>query len=129
MKQFFSLLFLTCLLSTFSFAQVKIGLPAGPANSSAILDLSNTAGVVKGGLLMPLVTTAQRNLIPFPAAGLQIFNSDINAMQYWNGTSWISQTASSTASSVTIDCSTMQQFGVYQVGTPTSDSNKITLSV
>ena len=129
MKNFFSALFLTCLLGLGSFAQVKIGLPAGAANSSAILDLSNTGGLVKGGLLLPILTTIQRDAISTPAAGLQIFNADINTMQYWNGVTWISQTASSAASTVTPDCSTMQQSGVYQVGTPTSSSNSISFSV
>jgi uncharacterized protein (TIGR02145 family) len=34
------------------------------------------------------MTTAQRNAIASPAAGLTIFNTTVNCLQWWNGTLW-----------------------------------------
>jgi hypothetical protein len=40
------------------------------------------------GLLGPRMTEAQRDLIGTPAAGLQIYNTDTNQLNIYNGTSW-----------------------------------------
>jgi hypothetical protein len=34
------------------------------------------------------LTTAQRDAIATPAAGLMIYNTTVNCLQWWNGTSW-----------------------------------------
>ena len=110
-------------------AQVKVGLPISAPHTSAVLDLSNLGGSPKG-LLLPNLTTAQRNLISLPAAGLVIYNTDVSLSQYWNGIEWVSQTDGGSAISVaSIDGITIQQYGVYQVGTATSAGNYITVTV
>jgi hypothetical protein len=52
--------------------------------SSAIVDIQST----DRGILIPRMTLAQRDAITSPATGLQIYNTDSNVFQYYNGTSW-----------------------------------------
>jgi hypothetical protein len=55
------------------------------ADSSAILEASSTSK----GFLMPRMTTVQRNAIVSPAAGLQIFNTDNQCVNIYDGANWI----------------------------------------
>jgi len=60
------------------------------AHGSAILDVTST----DHGLLIPRMTTAQRDAIATacsctPAAGLIIYNTDCQAINYYNGAAWI----------------------------------------
>lgn len=55
-------------------------------DASAMLDIASTTK----GLLIPRMTTAQRNAIPAPAEGLLIYNLDCKDINLYNGTSWIS---------------------------------------
>ena len=41
------------------------------------------------GFLKPRVTTAQKNAIVTPAAGLEIYDTDLNRPCFYNGTSWV----------------------------------------
>ena len=60
------------------FAQsVAINTDGAAANTSAILDIKSTAK----GLLIPRMTTAQRNAIATPAKGLIVF--DISTNSFW----------------------------------------------
>ena len=69
------------------FAQsVSINTDGTQADSSAILDVKSTAK----GILIPRVTKAQRDLIPAPAVGLLIYQTDNdNGFYYYNGTAWL----------------------------------------
>src|SRR5689334_5461246 len=67
------------------FAQVGINSSNAVPNSSAGLDVDFT----NKGLLIPRVTTAQRNAISSPADGLFIFNTDCQTFNYYNGGAWI----------------------------------------
>ncbi|NTW32893.1 MAG: hypothetical protein HGB12_09745, partial [Bacteroidetes bacterium] len=58
--------------------------------SSAILDVSSTTK----GVLISRMTTAERDLINSPAIGLQIYNTDCNVEEYYNGSCWISEVKS-----------------------------------
>ena len=58
---------------------------ASPAATSA-LDITSTTK----GILIPRMTTAQRDAIATPATGLQIYNTDCTTLNYWTGTCWIS---------------------------------------
>ena len=62
---------------------VSIGTTNIP-NSSAVLDVESTTK----GFLPPRMTTAQRDLIATPAAGLVIYNTSTNTHQGYNGTTW-----------------------------------------
>ena len=54
--------------------------------ATAALDITSTTK----GLLIPRMTTSQRNAITLPATGLQIYNTDCSMLNYWSGSCWIS---------------------------------------
>jgi hypothetical protein len=53
--------------------------------NSAILNVESTTK----GFLPPRMTTTQKNAIGSPAAGLQVYDTTLNQMSYYNGTTWI----------------------------------------
>ena len=81
---------LLLLLSFYSylvcFAQVAINTTNTAPNSSAMLDITSN----NKGLLIPRMTTTQRNAITSPAAGLQVYNTDNNCLEIWNTNGWMS---------------------------------------
>jgi hypothetical protein len=85
MKSILLLLATILLTAVFATAQVGINADGSEPNSSAMLDVKSTSK----GLLTPRMTTAQRNLIPSPALGLMIFNTDCSDLQYFNGSGWV----------------------------------------
>ncbi len=54
-------------------------------DNSAILDVKSTAK----GLLLPRMTSTERNDIASPAAGLVIFNSETKKINYYDGSEWL----------------------------------------
>ncbi|MBK8683871.1 MAG: hypothetical protein IPN26_02185 [Bacteroidetes bacterium] len=62
-----------------------IGIGTNAPDASAKLDISSTTQ----GLLIPRMTTTQRNAIPMPALGLQIFNLDDQCTDIYDGSNWI----------------------------------------
>jgi hypothetical protein len=65
---------------------VSINTDGTQADSSAILDVKST---VKG-VLIPRLTKAQKDLIPLPAVGLLIYQTDNdNGFYYYTGTTWL----------------------------------------
>lgn len=78
MKKTFLLIILiraTCMLVAQS-----VGVGTATPNASAQLDISST----NKGVLMPRLTTAQRNTIANPAEGLMIYNTTIDAPQVYS---------------------------------------------
>jgi hypothetical protein len=67
------------ILASTSSAQVSIGTPT--PDQTAILDLSSTSQ----GLLLPRMTTAQRDAISTPAVGLMIYNTTNNGLELYHG--------------------------------------------
>lgn len=63
---------------------VSINNTSAVANGSALLDMTSTTK----GLLIPRMTTAQRDAINTPAVGLLIFDTNLNAFMFFNGTDW-----------------------------------------
>jgi hypothetical protein len=62
----------------------SIGIGTTNPNASAKLEIASTTQ----GFLPPRMTTVQRNGIASPAAGLTIYNTTVNCLQWWNGTHW-----------------------------------------
>ena len=74
-------------------AQVTVGSDKAPEGFS-VLELINNGSQ---GLRLPQMTTTQRNAITDAAfkanplaKGLQIYNTNSNCVEYWNGTQWVS---------------------------------------
>ena len=83
MKVFLSLL----LTGFFSFSiSAQVGIGTTSPDASAALDVSSNSM----GMLPPRMTTTQRDAISSPAAGLMIYCTSVNDLQYYNGTNWIS---------------------------------------
>jgi hypothetical protein len=60
------------------------------ANAAAILDVSSTTK----GFLPPRMTEVERDAIATPPAGLMIYNTTTNKLNFYNGTAWEAVTSS-----------------------------------
>lgn len=90
---------LVTLLVTFTFAQgVSINPTGNDPDTSAMLDVSSTSK----GLLLPRLTTVQRDAISLPATGLLVYNTTTSTFDYYNGTAWFSLSTASVSSTVPI---------------------------
>jgi hypothetical protein len=74
----FTLFILNC------FSQIKIGENPNNINPSALFEAESTSK----GFLPPRMTSAQRDAIQSPAAGLRIFNLTTSCENYFNGVAW-----------------------------------------
>ncbi len=86
MKKVLITILLSGLLITLSNAQ-NIAITddnAYTANPSAMLDVKS----LTKGLLVPRMTTIQRNAITSPATGLLVFDTNTNEFFYYTGTAW-----------------------------------------
>ena len=68
----------------------SVGIGTTNPNSSAALDIQSTTK----GMLIPRMTSVQRNLIPTPAAGLLVYDNTTNSFWFRNATDWIELTDS-----------------------------------
>ncbi len=75
----------TLLLFGATMAQVAINNIGSPPDPSAMLDVQSTTS----GLLLPRMTTSQRDAIADPAIGLTIFNTETNCIEWYAG-NWYS---------------------------------------
>lgn len=62
----------------------QIGVGTTSPATSAVLDLSSTSK----GFLIPRMSTAQRDAIATPATGLQIYNTTLSQLNYYDGIAW-----------------------------------------
>jgi trimeric autotransporter adhesin len=63
---------------------VNVGIGTSAPNSSSLLDLTSNSK----GLLIPRMTTDERNGIASPATGLLVYDNLLNSFYYHNGTAW-----------------------------------------
>jgi hypothetical protein len=70
---------------TFEYVTGNVGFGTASTNSSAKVQIDSTTQ----GFLKPRLTTAQKNAIVTPAAGLEVYDTDLNRPCFYNGTSWI----------------------------------------
>ncbi len=80
-----SLVFLSLVSSVTVVAQDNMGIGTAAPNPSAVLHLEAS----DKGLLIPRLTTAQRNAIASPATGLLVFDTNSNQFWYFDGTIWV----------------------------------------
>ena len=127
MKQLFFILFLAIGLSLTSIRVAAQGFSfnttGATAHSSAMLDVTSTSK----GVLVPRMTTAQRNAIATPATGLIIFQTDgtpgyyyysgsawtmvgnmpagtaAGQMLYWNGSAWVGVAAGTSGQTLVLN--------------------------
>jgi hypothetical protein len=62
-----------------------VGIGGGVVNSKAVLDLQSTTK----SFLPPRMTTAQMNAITSPPNGSVVYNTTVNALAFYNGSSWV----------------------------------------
>jgi len=73
------------LLSPIHIFSQNVGIGTNSPDPSAKLEIQSTSG----GILIPRLTSAERDLIPDPkATGLLIFNSSSARFEFWNGSMW-----------------------------------------
>ncbi len=65
-------------------AQVKIGNNPNTINAASILEIEDT----NRGILIPRMTTAQRNAISSPPNGLQVYNTTTSTMDVFRSNRW-----------------------------------------
>lgn len=81
----FLILLVLLLRASVAFSQIAIGTTT-PSNN-AQLDVNSTSK----GVLIPRLTQTQINAISSPAAGLQVYNTTLNCISIFNGTSWTTE--------------------------------------
>lgn len=64
----------------------NVGIGTTTPNPTAVLDVTAT----DKGVLIPRLTTTQRNGIVSPATGLIVYDTDLGCFYYFNSSSWIS---------------------------------------
>src|SRR4029079_78143 len=91
MKKFFLSLLIGNGLAMGLYAQsVSINTDGSTPHTSSILDIKSTTK----GMLIPRMTTAQRNAISAPATGLMVFDTDSRSFWYYDSsTGWINHSA------------------------------------
>lgn len=84
MKLLIFLLFsLPCFAQQTTFSLLKVG-DRSPIAPSASLEIKSTTS----GFLLPRMTTTQKNAISSPAAGLTVYDTNLNTLSVYNGASW-----------------------------------------
>jgi hypothetical protein len=63
---------------------VSINNTSAVANTSSMLDITSTTK----GILIPRMTTAQKNAIVTPATGLMVYDTNLQGFWFYNGTAW-----------------------------------------
>ncbi|UPZ17882.1 fibrobacter succinogenes major paralogous domain-containing protein [Flavobacterium humidisoli] len=129
MKKYFTV-FLFC-ISALCFAQSSAVGTLTP-EASAIFEVKS----VKGGFLAPRMTQAQRDAITAPAAGVMIYNTDVNCYEFWNSSEWfntcvdgrLDPSSNGTAKISAFDCSGAAS-GVLNTGIGAVATQQITVTV
>lgn len=75
---------LVCLICVSGVSMAQVGVGTDNPESSAILDVESTSK----GMLLPRMTSAQRNVIYNPAEGLLIYNTDDKSPQFASPDGW-----------------------------------------
>lgn len=82
--------------SAINYVSGAVGIGTTGPSTAALLEVSSTTK----GFLPPRMTSAQRNAIATPAAGLVIFNTTSNLLEVFDGAIWSSSSGSGTQEAV-----------------------------
>lgn len=63
---------------------LAVGIGVTSPAASSVLDLTSTTK----GFLPPRMTTTQKNAISTPATGLEVYDSTLNSLEFYDGTLW-----------------------------------------
>ncbi|HOZ80582.1 MAG TPA: hypothetical protein PLY34_21495 [Ferruginibacter sp.] len=112
------------LTTAISFAQNNVGIGTTTPNNSAILDISSNTK----GLLIPRLTTTQKNAIVNPAAGLMIYDTENKRLSIYNGSVWTDNSigGSQTSTMLPID-STGNFYGAINITNTSNNINTYTI--
>ncbi|NVO18338.1 MAG: putative metal-binding motif-containing protein [Bacteroidetes bacterium] len=83
MKKLLFIIFVCSAIAVHS--QVAVSTDGTQPDNSAMLDVKSTSK----GILIPRLTSSQRNAIASPAAGLIVFNTSTGTFDYYSGTAWL----------------------------------------
>jgi hypothetical protein len=75
----------TVLLPATVFGQSNVGIGTNTPNSTSILEMASTTS----GLLIPRMTTTQKNAISLPATSLLVYDNTLSQFYYYSGSAWI----------------------------------------
>ncbi len=84
MKKLTILLTVVLFTALSTMAQVAINTDGTDPGTSAMLDVKST----EKGILIPRMTTAQRTGISSPVQGLMVYDTDLDAFYFYDGTEW-----------------------------------------
>jgi hypothetical protein len=80
-----ALILLFCISNTTHAQSMGISNAAITPDPSSILEMRTT----DKGILIPRMTTAERDLISLPATGLMLYNTITNQYNFYNGSAWV----------------------------------------
>ncbi|WP_299250375.1 fibrinogen-like YCDxxxxGGGW domain-containing protein [uncultured Lacinutrix sp.] len=115
------ILLLILISNYYGFSQVGIGTTS--PDPSSILHVES----IDQGLLLPRMSTVERDNIISPAEGLFIYNLDSSCFQYYKGSSWSGCLAEAPSNS--LYCSSASANGAYVAGSALNGTNTITIDV
>lgn len=124
MKKYISI-FILLGLPLFNYCQnVGINKDGSPPDPTAALDVKST----EKGLLLPRMTTVQKNAIASPATGLAVFDTETKSFWFFNGTAWIESATGSSLNFWTKNVNDISNNNSGNVGIGTSTpSEKLTV--
>src|SRR5688572_13510968 len=102
-------IFLMICITRSGFTQVSINPTGTPPHATAILDLTSTSK----GVLIPRMSTGDRNLIMTPATGLLIYNTTNNKYNFYSGSGWVEMASGSSNKIIDTDGDTKVDVELY----------------
>jgi hypothetical protein len=103
----------------------NVGIGTNTPATSAALDISSTSK----GLLIPRMSTSQRNTIASPTTGLQIFNTDDQCIDMYDGANWIKTCGMKVSGNITDLAHQSTNTWAQRPSIPSARSNAISFSI
>lgn len=101
------IIFCTAIAHAQTFKQLKVGGGSVPINPAAIVDIGST----NKGMLIPRMSSTQKNAISSPVTGLLVFDTSVNLLSQYSSSTWNNLAISGTTGITSLN----SQTGVTQV--------------